>query len=51
MKRTRFNSNSLLVNIVSYNMLGVASAPHAGVNMVVTTYDDGSKSTVKQIVK
>ncbi len=40
------------VSVVYYNMLGVASAtPHPGVNMVVTTFDDGSKTTVKQIIK
>lgn len=40
------------VNVVYYNMLGVASdTPYPGVNIIVTTYEDGSKSTVKKIVK
>ena len=40
------------VNVVYYNMLGVASdTPYPGVNIIVTTYEDGSKTTVKKIVK
>ena len=35
-----------------YNLQGVESAePFSGVNIVVTTYTDGSHSTAKQIVK
>lgn len=40
------------VNVVYYNMLGVASdTPYPGVNIIVTTYEDGTKSTVKGVVK
>ena len=38
--------------VVYYNLLGVASDhPFKGVNIVVTEYDDGSKSTRKTVVR
>lgn len=46
------SADRIPVDVVYYNALGVASdKPHQGVNMIVTTYSDGSKATVKKVVR
>jgi hypothetical protein len=41
-----------VVNVKYYNMLGIESAtPFNGVNVVVTTYDNGNRTTTKRLYK
>ena len=41
-----------VASVKYYNLQGVASAePFSGVNIVVTTYSDGSHKTVKKVIK